>query len=534
MMKKSQQCSIKKTLIHTIMLVTASCLSLSIGISTYLSVKEQKKLIINKLTILCEIVAFDAAPSLIDSNRTNEELRLKFFSHIPLIKNIHVYKIDAFSNKPSFFMSYNAKKTPPVPLRIDSIDKLMTPKVTNNIVEIIRPIIYADKTIGHIYMRGSLESLNEYIKKKLILLCILVSIVLTTVYLFTLNIQRRVAEPLTKLSLMLKGVAKSHNYDTQFESCNIKEINQLSQSLNIMLTRINSHMQRHEKDKLEIKTLNLELEGKVNKRTVALREANQELLLTLEKMHQYQNQIVENEKMASLGQMVAGVAHEVNTPIGLGITGSTLLRDNLIEIESHFKNQTLTSGQLKKFITSGSESLDLIYRNLNKAADLINNFKKLAVIEDDNVNTEIKIHTLINDVFLSIKSEIAPFSPVLHILCSTELVIESKVDSLQQILQQLILNSVTHGFENQVNNEITIEVERTHGQITLTYSDNGVGVNKEFKHKLFDPFVTSKRGQGASGLGLHLVYNLVTQSLGGRIHYDTENKIGSRFIITLF
>ena len=106
-------------------------------------------------------------------------------------------------------------------------------------------------------------------------------------------------------------------------------------------------------------------------------------------MHQYQNQIVENEKMASLGQMVAGVAHEVNTPIGLGITGSTLLRDKLAEIHAQFEQKTLTSAHLKRFINDGIENLDLIYRNLNRAAELVSSFKKVAVNQDVEVSTKI-------------------------------------------------------------------------------------------------------------------------------------------------
>ncbi|WP_024612211.1 HAMP domain-containing sensor histidine kinase [Pseudoalteromonas sp. TB64] len=533
MPKKVHQSSIRKALINLIMLITAICLSLSISISTYLSVKEQKQLIINKLVILSVIVAFDAGKSVADDDRKTEEKRLKSFDKIPLIKNIHIYTIEKTSQKPVFFISFNAKKTPPVPLRIDSVNDLAEPHITNEYIELIRPISHNEKLIGYVYMRGSLESLDIYIKHKILIDMLLTLLILVVVYFIAVKTQKRIAKPIEHLSMLLQDVSKNHNYDARAPITNVKEITVLSNSLNIMLARTQKQLTRHEKDKEEIKQLNQSLEEKVNQRTIALREANQELLSTLERMHQYQTQIVENEKMASLGQMVAGVAHEVNTPIGLGITGSTLLRDKLADIQISFNDQNLTSNQLKRFIDEGIENLDLIYRNLNRAADLIANFKKVAVIQDDGIKKSINLHKLISDVLTSVQSELITKKPIVTVNCPTDLLVQSKSDPLQQVFQQLLINSVVHGFIGTENNEIKIDVELTDKKLTIIYSDNGQGVDKNVKHRIFDPFVTSKRGQGASGLGMHLVYNLVTQALGGRILFDLEEKHGARFIITI-
>lgn len=533
MPKKVHQNSIRKALINTIMLITAICLSLSVSISTYLSVKEQKQLIINKLVILSDIVAFDAADSLIKDDRKTEEKRLKSFEKIPIVKNIHIYAIEKTSSKPVFFLSFNAKKTPPVPLRVDSINELKKPRVTNNYIELITPVTSSESIVGYVYMRGSLESLDQFIKEKILIDVLLTLLILFFVYFIAIKTQKSIANPIEHLSVLLQDVSKNHNYDVRAPATKVKEVTALSNSLNIMLTRTQKQLERHEKDKQEIKQLNQSLEEKVSQRTIALREANQELLSTLERMHQYQEQIVENEKMASLGQMVAGVAHEVNTPIGLGITGSTLLRDKLADIQLNFDNKSLTSNQLKRFIDEGIENLDLIYRNLNRAADLISNFKKVAVIQDDGVKTHVNIHKLISDVLISIQSELLKTKPTVVINCATDLTIESKSEPLQQIFQQLILNSAIHGFATSENNEIQFNVEQNGPQIKIEYCDNGQGVDKNIKNRIFDPFVTSKRGQGASGLGMHLVYNLVTQALGGHILYDVDAKSGTRFVITI-
>ena len=302
----SAQTSIRKALTNAVMLVTALCLSLSISISTYLDVKEQKSLIIDKITILSKIVAYNAQVTvLFDDNETETE-RLKSFESVPLIKNIHIYSIDELSNEPVFFSSFNASKTPPVPIKVGSINDLLVPNVKDKVIELVTPIVYEGNTIGYVYIRGGLDRLNEYINHKIMIDILLTLFVLVLVFFVARSIQKRIANPIDELSVLLQDVSKNHNYETRAQKTNIDEINQLAGSLNIMLARTQKQIERHEKDKQEIKQLNQSLEEKVNQRTIALREANQELLNTLERMHQYQNQIVENEKMASLGQLVAG------------------------------------------------------------------------------------------------------------------------------------------------------------------------------------------------------------------------------------
>ena len=528
-----RQTSIRKALTNAVMLVTALCLSLSISISTYLDVKEQKSLIIDKITILSKIVSYNAQVTVLFDDNDTETERVKSFESVPLIKNIHIYSIYELSNEPVFFSSFNASKTPPVPIKVGSINELLEPHIKDKVIELITPIVYEGNTIGYVYVRGGLDRLNQYINRKIIIDIFLILFVLVLVYFVARQIQRRIANPIDELSVLLQDVSKNHNYETRAKKTNIDEINQLAASLNIMLARTQKQIERHEKDKQEIKQLNQSLEEKVNQRTIALREANQELLNTLERMHQYQNQIVENEKMASLGQMVAGVAHEVNTPIGLGITGSTLLRDKLAEICTEFEQKTLTSTHLKRFIDDGIENLDLIYRNLNRAAELVSSFKKVAVNQDSESTSQVNLNNLLSDVVLSMRSEIQYRNPKITINCDKELNIETKSGPLQQVLQQLLSNSVIHAFNDDKDNEITFNVQNNESNFTIHYFDNGIGVEKSVKKRIFDPFVTTKRGEGGSGLGMHLVYNLVTQALGGSIVYDELAQDGAHFIITL-
>ena len=249
-------------------------------------------------------------------------------------------------------------------------------------------------------------------------------------------------------------------------------------------------------------------------------------------MHQFQGQLVETEKMASLGDMVAGIAHEINTPIGLGVTASSLLSDKHKEIKQAFDEKTLKSSQLNKFLTDGEENIDIIFRNLERAAKLITSFKKVAVDQSSAESRTFNVYELLEEVLLTLSAKLKSSQVTVSLNCPKELSITSKPGPINQILINLILNSIYHAFEERNNGEITISVMNLSDQLHITYSDDGVGIDEKIKTKIFDPFTTTKRGSGGSGLGMHLVYNLVTQALDGNIQVESEAGQGVYFDIT--
>jgi signal transduction histidine kinase len=292
--------------------------------------------------------------------------------------------------------------------------------------------------------------------------------------------------------------------------------------MNILFARMEKHITQLAAAELLSIEHSHELEHKINKRTEALKESNQDLLSTLEKLHQFQSQLVESEKMASLGDMVAGVAHEVNTPIGLGVTASTLLADRLEEIKLAFEDKTLKSSQLKKFLNEGSENVAIIYRNLNRAADLISSFKKVAVDQSSEEVRTFEVKELLTEVLLTLRPQLNCLPYVVDIDCPSGLSITSKPGPINQILINLIMNSILHGFEGRDHGNISIAVMPLSNQLNIIFKDDGIGVDESIKNKVFEPFTTTKRGEGGSGLGMHLVYNLVTQALGGTIVLHSE------------
>ena len=467
-------------------------------------------------------------------NDDHEQLKtdLSALSTVPYINYVHIYRNPDNGETPEFFSSYNRNNNyPAIPVKIAEIEKLFVPQYSQSYVELIVPIKNGNNLLGYIYLQSSLEIVENLTRQIFIISAITMSVAILALVFISTRLERQITSPISKLTDTILRVSKQKDYSIRCEKMPYKDIDILARNINVMLNKIEKHIKKQDDAEQQILKLNHELEDKVNKRTEALKDSNQELLSTLEKLHQFQGQLVESEKMASLGDMVAGVAHEVNTPIGLGVTASTLLSDRLNEIKTDFENKTLRSSQLKRFLNESDENVGIIYRNLNRAADLISSFKKVAVDQSNENARRINVNELFQEVLLTLAPQLKKTPYVINIDCPDELIITTKPGPINQILINLILNSVIHGFEARDHGTITISVMVLSGQLNINYQDDGRGIDESIKAKVFDPFITTKRGEGGSGLGLHLVYNLVTQALGGTIHLESEPGNGVAFDI---
>ena len=283
----------------------------------------------------------------------------------------------------------------------------------------------------------------------------------------------------------------------------------------------------------ELKDLNENLEIKISERTVELDEANTSLKYSLEQLKSAQAQLVEQEKMASLGGLVAGVAHEINTPVGIGVTAVSHLQEKNDYYKNRYNSNELTQDDFEDYMNLSAESCEMIFRNLLRASDLIKSFKQIAV---DQTNEEIRLFNLkeyIEEIIRSLKPKFKRTGHVVNIRGDDKLMINSCPGGLSQVLTNLIMNSFIHGFEKITDGVIDIVISENADEVVLHYYDNGVGVSDEVRKKIFEPFFTTKRGQGGSGLGMNIVYNIVTQKLNGSIVCENESGSGVHFIITL-
>jgi signal transduction histidine kinase len=533
MAHSSKFLSIKSLIIWVVMAITSLSLIVVSSINLFSQINSYKNDLISDVTVLAELIGQSAIRA-IDADESEElESNIKVLAAASIIENVHLYKI-LENGERSFFASYNKKGIAPVRAILEQSEKLASVSITGNLAEIISPIYRSEKNelVGYIYLRASAEALEEHISESILLTLAVLFICVAVCFFLTLKLQSAITTPIQNLVHLVQRITRQKDFSNRADLNGIKELDILIDAFNGMLERTQGHMQRQADAENEYRSLNVNLEEKVNQRTLALKDANSELIQTLEKLHQFQRQMVQNEKMASLGDMVAGVAHEVNTPIGLGVTASTMMLDRLVDLRKAFEDKTLKASALSKFIAESEENLNIIYRNLNRAAELISSFKQVAVDQTSENNRIFCFSKLMDEILMSMRPKLKRVQHEIKVHCADELYIESKAGPINQIMINLIMNSIIHGFEFIEKGVIDINIVMLDDKkIAITFKDNGKGIPEQLRKRIFDPFVTTKRGQGGSGLGMHLVYNLVTQALNGSISVQSENNKGVEFKI---
>ncbi len=281
----------------------------------------------------------------------------------------------------------------------------------------------------------------------------------------------------------------------------------------------------------EMLRLNEELELRVSRRTTELQELNSALQTSLADLRRTQKQLVQSEKMAALGTLVSGVAHEINTPLGVCVTAASYLELKLSELSATIAGEALEPGALQKYLRTMTEALASITTNLNRAADLVKSFKQVAVDQVSEKKRRFALKDYIGKVLLSLRPKYRRTGHSVEVL-GPEIEITGYPGALSQIVTNLVINSLIHGFEGVERGRIVLEVSRAGNQCTLRCSDNGRGIAPEHIARIWDPFFTTRRSQESSGLGLHIVYNLITSRLNGSIECTSALGGGTTFTIT--
>ncbi|MBF0625357.1 MAG: PAS domain-containing sensor histidine kinase [Magnetococcales bacterium] len=229
------------------------------------------------------------------------------------------------------------------------------------------------------------------------------------------------------------------------------------------------------------------------------------------------SELIQSEKMAGLGNMVAGVAHEINTPVGIGVTAASELEERTRDFSRLVQGEGISEEELNDFLASTGRLAALIRGNLERAADLVRSFKSVAVDQSSEKLRLFKVRDYVESAVLTLHHELRNTRIAVTVLCPHDLEIRSNPGALSQIVINLVNNSRIHAFgpedAGQIVMEFTVEKERLH----FLYRDNGCGMTEETCRRIFEPFYTTRRDLGGSGLGMHIVYNLATQTLGGSI-----------------
>jgi signal transduction histidine kinase len=235
--------------------------------------------------------------------------------------------------------------------------------------------------------------------------------------------------------------------------------------------------------------------------------------------------------MASLGRLVAGISHELNTPVGIAVTAASHLQIKANALEKAMKGNGLKKSELEKFVKTSIESSLLIDANLRRAADLIGDFKNLAVLNTANRRSTFLLKSVLNEALATLKPTIQKANAELMLSCEEDIEVFHDQGALAQVLVNLVNNSCIHGFSEINNGLIQINIYVEGANIKIDYSDNGIGLTDEVAQRIFEPFYTTKRNQGGSGLGMNIVYNLIRQTLLGSIKISKNKPSGVVFDI---
>ncbi len=244
------------------------------------------------------------------------------------------------------------------------------------------------------------------------------------------------------------------------------------------------------------------------------------------------DQLLQAEKLASLGELVAGIAHEINTPLGISVTASSHLLEQYHKVYDLYRSNKLQRSALEHFFSNCEQSATILSSNLLRASELIRSFKQIAVDQSSNAARNINLQDYLDELLLSLRPQLKNRPIDVKIRCPENLLLNTYPGAISQILTNLIMNSLIHAFPEDTPGTITIDAEQEQERILIRYTDNGKGIAQDRLKRIFEPFYTTNRGSGSSGLGLHLAYNLATQTLGGDLSVHNAPSQGACFTLS--
>jgi len=317
----------------------------------------------------------------------------------------------------------------------------------------------------------------------------------------------------------VRGLRK--NGDIFHAELDIAKVNLVKENLFIAsITDITQRIAHQKKladknDQLKQKNLKLHqyqqmLQEIVDERTDELTQSE----MSLSTAHQ---QLIDAKKMASLGEMVSSAAHEINTPIGISVTCASNLQDAAQDITQAINDNKLTKSKLTSFSLVIQQSAHIILNNMERAADLVHSFKSVSSDQVTDMQRTFNLNEYLKEIILSLKPKLDNTKHLIHINCNDSIILDTKPGALAQVITNLVINSLVHGFEFKTNGTITISATTEREMIRLHYTDDGKGITDEQKLRLFEPFYTTKKEEGGTGLGMHIVEDLVNNSLHGTI-----------------
>jgi signal transduction histidine kinase len=385
---------------------------------------------------------------------------------------------------------------------------------------LVRPMVLRGETAGMLSLTQTLEPLRSSLRSQVGITAAIMMVSFLISFGIAWRMQGRISRPIVEMAGTARRVSETGDYEVRVDPSGEGEVGRLVADFNHMLAQIGSqqHEIRRARDALQIE---------VREKTMA----NADLQSTLARLREAQAQLVQSEKLASLGALVAGVAHEINTPVGVGVTAASTLQAKAAQLVVKHKAGALAQPDIDRFVGIADESTRIILTNLERAANLIRSFKQVAVDQSSGERRRFGMKKYLEEVLVSLGPGLRKSGHTVTLTCAETLWADSYPGALAQIITNLISNSLIHAFTPEQRGRIDIAVAEAAGHVEVLYTDDGCGMPAENLARIFDPFFTTKRGSGGSGLGMHIVYNLVSQVLGGTITVASSPGHGARFTV---
>lgn len=340
---------------------------------------------------------------------------------------------------------------------------------------------------------------------------------------------QQAGDPVTQLRLHVNKSGGAHSMLCYLQAAAGRDGSNVVQS-GIFVDVTERDLQQH-----ELERLNLVLESRVEQRTAELSQANAQLLSTVQHLEDTQRELVQREKLAALGRLVAGVAHELNTPIGNAYTLASTLNDVAVEFQASATRGAVSRKAFEDFVEHVTTGSKLVLGSLHRASKLISEFKEVAVDQTSERRRIFNLGQVVSEVVASMRSQYRYAGVQISIDIDAAIEMDSLPGPLGQIIGNLVMNALLHGLaEQRDTGRIAIEARlRDAHAVRLSVSDNGCGIAPDVLPRIFDPFFTTRMGQGGSGLGLSIVHNITSGVLGGSISVDSQPGSGTRFVLEL-
>lgn len=279
-----------------------------------------------------------------------------------------------------------------------------------------------------------------------------------------------------------------------------------------------------------------ELEIKVQERTCDLTSVNEELTAmneelseTLDQLRSMQVQLIQSEKLAALGSMVAGLAHEINTPIGLSLTAASNLNGVTRSFAALYEAGDASAEDLLEYLEDCRMAGSILCTNLDRAAKLVRSFKQVSIDQSSDARRTFGVKQYLDEILLSLHPKLKKTKHTVTVECDESLLIDGYPGPFAQVITNLVMNSLVHGYDENDAGQIHIKVDEIDDKMRLVYTDDGKGIAPEIMPRVFDPFFTTKRGQGATGLGLAILHNIVVIQMNGKVECSSEPGKGTTF-----